>query len=437
MNRVTAPLLAAWLLLGAHTLLAAQQQLPIALRQDLGAPVGSIKVLGLHDVSVIADTADYIQVVTLGTADQVDSLRRPLESMKLGNGALTVPADFPYENGINIHTSARRLHVEAKDDSQVWLLGGDTLHYEFLWLDASGHGIIQSPRAVVADQAVVQADDFATLRYRSIDSRDLTQKIRGESRVHQMGVADQEEAFEFHFALRNHRYFGGYSYGVSGWSQAAFGGMEVPMGDYTMNASALGMSDVRFGWNFVRLRHWDFGIGIGVTAEGYRFPRLMGITTDEGTGLSHFGPVDEPDYYRQYPAYVGQQRLWRSHLSSASVHVPLRVEWHRRLDYRGLRLSTELRPGIAFSGKHTVMNKTCTWVSGEEADGGRQDLLMDTVGDIYNRFRCDLRFDIAWSHVSLFVQGSLTPIFRTARKDDLPVFDTRVYPLSVGLSFCY
>ena len=441
MKRNPKPLLAALLLMGmlfGLGLATQAQQLPIAIRQDLGAPGGTVKVAGLHDVSVVLDTADYLQVVVLGTADQVDSLRRPLENMKFSGGTLTIPADFPYVNGINVHTTARRLHLEVRDDSQLWLLGADgraddTLRLEFLRIDADDHAIVQSPRVVVADQAVLRGDGFATLRYRLVDSPDLTYKIHAESRLQQLGATEVDEPFHFFNPFRNRRVIYSISIGLGGWSEAPFGGMSAPMGDYSMN-STLGFYDVRIGWNFLRRRHWDFGVGIAITNVAYSFPRLMGVSTDEATGLSHFGPVGEPSEYLK-PRYDGQGRVWNSRLRSGVYSLPLRVEWHRRLDYRGLRLAAELRPGIDVSW---YMRSQCTWTSGTEAEAGRTDLLTDTLSCAFNRLRCDLRFDIGWGHFSFYVQGALTPLFRTARKDDdTPRFDTHVYPLSVGFSFNY
>ena len=409
----------------------------LVLRQDVDQPIQSLSVKGMHNVSVIQDTADFFQIVTDGRLSDADSLRRPLQNMKLMGNSLVIPVNFAYANGINIHTTAKRLQIESLDDSHVQLVSAaDTLRFEFLSLEARGHSTLLVPHPVVADQVVLRGEDYATLRYSAIDHRDLTRIAKAESRVEQRGVDDQEEAFPYRISPAIHRMFGGFSYAISGWSQAPFGGMEVPMGDYSMNITALGSFDLRFGWNILRLHHWDFGLGFALTAESHIFPRLMGTTVDPATGLTHFGPVDEPSYYNK-PTYAGQTRVWRTTVGAVSMFVPIRMEWHRRRDYKGLRLSVELRPGIQLSGEGAFMRSQCTWTSGNEADNGRVDILQDTVGDIYNRFRCDLRLDIGWSHLSLYVQGALTPLFRTDRKDDNPAIDTKIYPLLLGISFNY
>ena len=441
MKRNPKPLLAALLLMAAlfgAGIATQAQQLPIALRQDLDSPIGHVAVHGLHNVSVVLDTANYLQVVVLGTADQVDSLRQPLERMKFGGGALAIPADFPYANGINVHTTSRRLHVEATDDSQVWLMGAsgsvaDTLRFDFLWLDASGHGIIQAPRPVVADQAVLQADDYATLRYQSVASPDMTYKLQGESRVQQLGATGQEAAFRYTVPVYAHRLFVSYSFGVSGWSESPFGGMATPMGDYVMGVAPMGHFDISLGWNFFRRKYWDFGIGFAAHTEKFFIPQLMGLTTDPASGLTHLGPVREPARYR-IPGDADRARAWSSGITATYLQFPIRVEWHRRLDYKGVRISAELRPGFVIEKKDVLLLKECSIAPGD-GETERIDLLTDSIGSMVNRFRCDFRLDIGWSNVSFFLQGSLTPFFRTARKDDQPALDTRIYPLTMGFSF--
>ena len=412
--------------------------IPIVLMQELQQPVGSVHVRGMHDVTVCPDTMDYIAVVTSCTAEQAmntDSLQQPLKTMKLTGNALLVPTDFPYVGGISIHTTARKLEVVADDDSRVWLTGeDDTLRFEFLNLEARGHSTLLVQRPVVVDQMVLNGRDFATLRHRSIDCRDMTRIARDESRVEQMGVDDQEEAFSFRVPQRIHMLFGGWSFGISGWSQAPFGGMAVPMDDYTMNTTLLGFFDIRLGWNALRRGHWDFGVGVSLTTEGFMFPRLMGVVADSTTGLSHFGPAEEPAYY-SHPSFAGQTRTWRSSVGSMIIGLPLRTEWHRRLDYRGLRISAELKPALQIG---SILRSHGTWTTADTITGAvRNDYLTDTIVSLYNLFRCDLRVDIGWNNLSLFASGSLTPLFRTARKDGHPCLDTKIYPLSIGISINY
>ncbi|MBR7027431.1 MAG: energy-dependent translational throttle protein EttA [Bacteroidales bacterium] len=105
-----------------------------------------------------------------------------------------------------------------------------------LVLEARGHSTLLLLQPVEAQQAWVQSNDFATLRHRGIASDDLTRIVKGESRTEQMGVEDQEEAFQLNLSPTIHRLFGGVGIGISGWSQRPLGGTAVAMDDYQMNA---------------------------------------------------------------------------------------------------------------------------------------------------------------------------------------------------------
>ena len=418
---------------GAFPAAAQDTLVPLLLHQQLGHPVESIKVLGMHNVTVVADTADFIHVVTSGTVAQIDSLRQPLERMGFSNGALTIPANFPYDGGITVHTSARRLSVQTDDDSRALLQGDDTLRFEFLNLEAGGHSRILAPTPVAADQVYLESSGYGLLRYRRVVSPDLGRRANDESRLEQMGVDDAEEPYNYYHSPGIHRLFYGYSFGSCGWSASPFGGMSVPMGDY-ISTSNMAFFDVKIGWNFYQLKHWDFGIGFSSTAGVLSSPYLLGTTVDSASGLTHIGPVEEPAFYRS-PSYKNETRLWSSSIGIATISMPLRVEWHRRMDYKGLRISAELRPNISLHNSKSRITRQGIQSSRLETDGNHRVIVMyDTIGDLYNRFGCDLRFDIGWSHVSFFVQGALTPLFRTGRKDDLPAVDTPIYPLTMGFS---
>ena len=233
---------------------AQEQKQTLVLRQALGQSINTVNVYGLHNVNVIPDTTDYIQTTVNGSLSQADSLRMPLKNMTVSGGVLDIPASFPYLNGIDIHTTSQRLYLHSYDDSRLWLSNPsrDTLHLEMLVLEARGHSTLLLLQPVEAQQAWVQSNDFATLRHRGIASDDLTRTVKGESRTEQMGVEDQEEAFQLNLSPAIHRLFGGVGIGISGWSQRPLGGTAVAMDDYQMNPTAsLGCYDLRLGWNFL------------------------------------------------------------------------------------------------------------------------------------------------------------------------------------------
>lgn len=414
-------------------------KLPIVLTQDLRQPVEKVAVVGMHSVAVVTDTSNFVSVVTTGTFDQIETLRFPTETMVQSGGQLTITKEFPYKDRVEVHTTVSRLTVECGGDSRVELRSadGDTVKLEFLLFKANGHSYGQLDKPVKANQVELRANDYATIRFHSVASPDFERYAVGESHIWQIGVDDAEPAFRFTMPVRIHRFFGGWAFGVSGWSASPFGGMNVPMSNYAMGVTAYGQFDVRFGYNVLRTHHWDFGVGFASHGELFSFSNVfMGITTDAATGLSHFGAVDEPSYYN-HPGFAGQTRVWRSRMGVGYMQFPLRAEWHRRLDYKGVRLAAEVRPGFTLGAKKAMVIREGTWTEGSYADQGHIDLWTDTVGMLVNPFRCDLRLEIGWNHVSFFVQSALTPLFRTALKSRQPALDEKIYPMMMGFSFNY
>lgn len=424
------------LLSATYAVSAQNVKLPIVLMQDLRQPVEKVVVVGMHNVAVVTDTANYVSVVTSGTYDQIESLRFPTETMEQSGSQLTITKDFPYKDRIEVHTTELRLTVECGGDSRVELRSadGDTVNLEFLSFKANGHacGMLDSP--VKASQVELRSVDYASIRYHSVIGPDLERVTAGEGHIWQINVADAEPAFRYTMPITVHRIFGGYAFGVSGWSASPFGGMNVPMANYAMGVTAYGQLDIRIGYNYLRTRHWDFGMGYASHVETFSFPNVfMGVTTDATTGLSHFGAVDVAQY--NHPSYAGQTCVKRSRMSVVYLQIPLRAEWHRRLDYKGVRLAAELRPGFAIGRKKSVVLREVTWTEGSYADQGRTDIWIDTIGALINPFRCDLRLEIGWNHVSFFVQSALTPLFRTALKNEHPAIDEKIFPMTMGFSF--
>lgn len=420
----------------------AQDRLPVRLTQDLQETPTTIIVYGNHDVTVVCDTVDYIAVNTmdlLGAVLESDSLTLKGQ-IKTDRYQVVVEADYPIRNGIEVHTTSNALALNAFSYSRVTLVSdiSDTIHLNKLMMKAGEHGMVAVEMPVVSDKVNIDAGGYGIVRYHDIVSPEVEHSHTSEGRIEQVGV-DPDGAYRFTLDEQMHEIFGGWSFFMSGWSGNPFGGLAGTMRDYTMGVSAYGGFDTRIGYNFFRTRHWDIGAGLATHYDNFSISNhLMGTTTDATTGSIHLGPVSEPSYYTSNPARASQTRVWSNSLAAAYLQLPIRVEWHRRMDYKGLRLSAELRPGISLhSTDESRIVSQCTWTEGDEADRGRIDYIHDTIGDLYNRFRLDLRLELGWGHVSLFIQSALTPLFRSAKKDDQPYLDEKIYPMMIGFSFVY
>ncbi|MBR1550282.1 MAG: hypothetical protein IJ634_06555 [Bacteroidales bacterium] len=420
----------------------AQDRLPVRLTQDLMETPTTVIVYGNHDVKVVCDTLNYIAVNTMdlvGAVLESDSLTTKGQ-IKTDRYQVVVEADYPIRDGIEVHTSSPALALNAFGYSRVSLLSdiSDTIRLQKLMMKAGEHGMVAVEMPVVTDKVNIDAGDYGIVRYTDIASPEVEHFHTSEGRIEQVGV-DPDGAYRFTLDEQLHELFGGWSFFMSGWSGNPFGGLTGTMRDYDMSVTAYGGFDIRLGYNFFRTRHWDIGAGLATHYENFTISnRLMGTTFDATTGSTHLGPVDEPAYYTSNPARASQTRVWSSFLQAAYLQLPIRVEWHRRMDYKGLRLSAELRPGISLhSSDESSIVSQCTWTEGEEADRGRIDYIHDTIGALYNRFRLDLRLEVGWGHASLFVQSALTPLFRSAKKDDQPYLDEKIYPMMIGFSINY
>ncbi|MBR1766166.1 MAG: hypothetical protein IJ745_03885 [Bacteroidales bacterium] len=420
----------------------AQERLPIRLTQDLTETPSTIIVYGNHDVTVVCDTVNYIAVNTM---DLVSTLLESgsltvKDQIKTDRYQVVVEADYPIRDGIEVHTSSPSLALNAFSYSRITLVSdiSDTIRLQKLMLKAGEHGMVAVEMPVVSDKVNIDAGGYGIVRYLDIASPEVEHFHTSEGRIEQVGV-DPDGAYRFALDEQLHAAFAGWSFFISGWSGNPFGGLTGTMRDYDMSVTAYGGIDIRFGYNFFRTRHWDIGAGLATHSEEFSISnRLMGTTVDAVTGITHLGPVDEPSYYTSNPAHSGQKRVWSSFMSAAYIQMPIRVEWHRRMDYKGLRLGAELRPGISLhSSDEARIANQCTWTEGDEADQGRIDYFYDTIGALYNRFRLDLRLEVGWGHASLFVQSALTPLFRSAKKDDQPYLDEKIYPMMIGVSINY
>ena len=409
----------------AAGLTAGAQVVPIALRQPLERAVEKLAVGGRSQVTVVFDTADYLSLVTEGRADEADTMRLPLGSLTLGEGARALHvADPPH--GLELHTSARTLSVSASDDATVTLRADtDTVRLQAIVLQAEGDSRIFADVPLVADELELTASNSAKIEHSFIDGCTLTSRVDGDGTI-----VDRHTSFVQRQRLLNvvidHRHTGLtsiISFGFCGWSTAPFGvlgGMASPMGDYT--ASSGNALTVAVGWTVWVGKHLDLAVALGTTTHSLSVQNAyMDFTTDSATGLVHFGPVAEPPAPES--SLDNARHTWRADVTMAYVQLPVRLQWRRRTDYAGWRAAVTLLPGISVT-KGPALSNTRLYT-----DDGRADRLTSHAGDdLINRFALDLRVDLTYESIGLYASTSLTPAFDTKR------LDQHIYPVTVGLS---
>lgn len=420
---------------------ASAQRFPVVLTQQLYQPPQRIVVDHRHDVTVVLDTANFVDVRTTGNIDELDSLRFPDGQLHLSADGLTLSVDstFPYRSDIRIHTAASKVELEACHFSRLTVSSHDGHPVRLASFEAnaySGSLIFVDIPVVCSEHAVLGAHkEGAVVYYDSVNAPKHDWNLNdGGQVVHRMsdGGSETRRMVQFlPFGLldlfsaksdghRQYPLFLSYAIGLGGASQHPFGGLTGWMGDYNLSTGTLFNTSVHYA--FVLSSHWSLGVGIGFTALVFRAENcLLGITPGATEGQpSHLGPVAEPS------ALGPGQRTWRSKTGAAGAYLPLRFEWRQRDDWRGLRLAAELQPGINFGSPLIYRNGIYT-------DGSRTDMLVEQISnDFISPLRCDVRLEAAWNHIGVFLQASLLPFFRTSGEN---AFDVKYYPMSIGLSF--
>ena len=421
---------------------ASAQRFPIVLTQNLYSAPESILISHRHDVTVVLDTVNCIYVRTTGRPDELDSLRFPEGQIHMNGSQISIDSAFPYRSGIEVHTAAHEVKVSSSHLSRVTVRSHNGQAVRLKSFEATAYSssliFVDAPldcQGVVTlgahqEGAVVYYDTIiraAECRYNLILGGLVVHRLPdGGSETHKVmkflpfGYLD---LFSPHSA--NHRdypIFMTFSYGLSGASQQPFGGLTGWMGDYSMNTGY--QLNYSAHYSFAFGSHWSLGVGFGTGASIYRADNcLLGITPNATDGQpAHLGPVAAP------ATSSAGQHTWSSKFGVAYMYLPLRAEWRQRNDWRGLRAAVELQPGINYYRSSTIL-----YNNGLLTDGSRTDLLADkTLGERLASWRCDLRLEVAWSHIGVFFQTSLMQLFRTDGEDGL---DRKYFPMSVGFSF--
>ncbi len=432
-------------------------KVPVMLQQRLDVAPEIIHVVGNHLVDVVLDTVSYIMVQTYRSSGDPAVEPLPENQLQLSSDGrmLTIPRDYPLDN-ITVHTAAESLTLNANARAYINLntLDGGVATLRSLRLTASGANLwVRS--AVTADEAVLTASNLGHITYSDIRSEHIEKHTTEGGSIVCMDCPEEVHRTENDnhglpvvALMYNHDLpmFASLSVGVSGWSGIPFGGLTGTMGSgaghqFIMGVCPTGYFAFQYGINYLTRKHWSFGVGIGFMEQRF---------TAENARIDIVGPhilnTDLPSYYNS-PQFLNNYQpseiVWSSSMRVASIYLPLRAEWRLRSNYRGLRISAQLMPGV-------VTNKNVATIvrQGVYPDrpgslyAGRIDIETTDVRRYINRFQCDLRFDVGLSNVSLFVQASLVSLFRYQEfwlcvvlpNDAYTAIHEPVYPMSIGCS---
>ena len=457
-------------LLLALALPAAAQEvkIPVMMRQQLDVAPTVIQITGPHRVSVMLDTQNCILVQTYRQSGDPAVEVLPEGQLQLsGDGRiLTVPRNYPY-GYIDIRTATRDgLTVNANGTANVVLRSPtlDTVRLRSLRLTASSANLwVQSP--LVVDDAVLTATNRGIISYTKmlfnntqeettqsggaitcLDCGEKTIHITNEGKVTTEEVRQEELPVVKLILNHDLPLFASFCVGATGWSGGPFGGLTGCFGNvgghrFRMGVSPAGYAAFQLGVNLLTRSHWSLGVGLGAMQEHF----TAGNARIDIVG-KYLLNADLPPYYSstqflQY--YQTGDIVWSSNMRTNYLYIPLRAEWRLNSSYRGLRIAAQLMPGMAIERSRMTLVRQGAYPDWLGLSGqGRIDVETTSVGRYVSPFRCDLRLDVGVSNVSLFVQTSLTPLFRQQDywldvllpNDQYDAISEGVYPMSIGCS---
>lgn len=426
------------LLLGTS---ATAQKFPIVLTQKLPWAPANIIANATKEIKIIYDTANYIAVVTYGTIEEADSLRFPEGKIKFDseNRKLSFTSnDFPYSNGIQVHTNSKNLTLNAKEYSKITFASAndDTVRLNTLTLDAENGSIIEVTANVVADEAYIDAKDYGWIRYRSIEAKNKRSNAYGSGRIVEIGGEVDESLFSS--LVKDPRevpVFMDWSLGISTLGSTPFGGFNAPTGNFVWGIRPASHYSIGARWAFFQKPHWDISAGFGMKAEAFHVDNAyLSLNTDTVNGISTLEAVDASALFANEERKHGKI-LWNSDFTIVNILFPIRIQWHSRADYKGLHIGGELRPGFAIYRKKSHLLRHGFYTD-ELTVAATKD---ERLGRYINPFQLGLRLDIGYNRVSFFAETSLTPLFRTNsdNTDAKPIMDQKLYPFSAGVCFTF
>lgn len=413
---------------------AAAQPMPIVLTQKLTTAPKTIEAGNNYDIKVVADTANYIDIRTTGTVKELETMRFPDNKLQLRNDGTTLvfSKDFPYTEGIRIHTTSKEINIVAYGSAQINLHSADKGPMELgtLNLAASNMAVIAVEDDVTVDEATLEVQGFGWIRYNKIEGRNVKKHIYGSGRISSNSDGVEESALSLLTMDHNDMpLFTDWNFGASTLTGSPFGGFNTPTNNFIWtNAFEFNYT---FRYAFWHKKHWDLSAGFGVKAlSGKADNTYLALKTDQVTGATRLIADDAATLFAAEEAANGKI-LWSSSFSTAYILFPIRLEWRNRTNYKGLNFSLELQPSINIMRKQTYLVRRGIYQDIPQSASTRDE----DFGKYLNPFMLGTRLSVGYSNVNFFLESSLTPMFRTKQSADSRSIDHKLYPISFGVCF--
>lgn len=422
--------------------IAQEIHIPIVLMQRLPWAPATIIVGGKCSIDVILDTANYIDIITAGNVDEVDSIKFPTGKITLDETTkqLTIDKSINYKEGIRIHTTSEDVIINAIDFSSVMLRSssGNSTKLNRLVLRSDNLAMIDVKTPIEANESEIESKGYSWIRHDLLSGRQSNTTVKGNGRVVEIGETAtriQEPPYGFLFN-RDHSsfpFFIDFSFGTVLLGSFPFHNSYIKGSNFTWSNKPSSYFLYQFYTSAWSNNNWSLMLGFGMKAESYNADNAY-LDLVEDTVASNFSlqAMDASSLFANEERTNGKI-YWNSTIMGVVyIIVPIRFEWRSRPDYRGFRIGAELQPSMAIMPKYTAIKHFGNYA----VKNMQASTTNEKIGKLVNPFRLDLRLTAGYGKVGFFAQTSLTPLFRTKSSNPVskPILNEKLFATSFGFT---
>lgn len=341
---------------------------------------------------------------------------------------------------VQIHSRHKDLRFYAHNSNHIYIHSScdSVLHYDNVIISAFDHCIVEFTNPIVANTVMLDADDYATIRYFRYTCksyREHTYKygsieglIRNGENVRKHGWKSGHVETNFpqspHTTQKN-KYSASDRFHINlygGWDTYILRG-----GQETVPAKlALGNYQAEMTYDLVAKTHFAFGIGLGYSHSNFalRDPYVRYYETlpfyDEETGRLMWYNPNYDLLSEEIP--FGEEQYWHSQLILRQLTLPIHFSYYCNKDHtKGLHFGADLVFGLLRKGNVHQRYGKSLGTGTDEYTGDPYETFLNYSK--YDYFECDPQIDIrlsaGWGPWNLFAQYGLMRLVPSWGKNSL------------------
>lgn len=194
-----------------------------------------------------------------------------------------------------------------------------------------------------------------------------------------------------------------FHWGFNNWGSSPFSGL-VGMSEagYDLRTS-FSSYQISYRYSFVMGAHLDLSLGLGYESDVYKFNRPY---IDYADG----------DFYERNAA--PSNGYYSTRFVTRYVQLPVALGWRSKANGNGLNLRLSAIPALGWCGKHTGLKHELHKEGSNEQDQAN-------LKDFINPYKLDVRLDIDFGGIGVFLQVAALPLF---------VDTVKIYPIKLGFA---